>query len=377
MKTIIFNVCILLFIHSCKQSVADDTSEVMPSLDEKSITLSEAQFKQAEISYTTLVEKNIASLIKINGKIDVPPQNMISVSMPLGGYLKSTQLLPGMHVSKGESIAVMEDLQYIQLQQAYLNAKAQSVYFEKELERQTVLNQSKASSDKILQQAQLDFNTNKIELSALSEKLRLIGIQPNTCHDHTISKSVNLYSPIDGFVSKVNVNIGKYVNPADILFELVNTKDIHLNLTVFEKDIESLYIGQKVLAFNNQSNKKYNCEIILIGHDLSAEGSTEVHCHFESYDAGLMPGMYMNAEVEAETEKMQVLPESAVVDFEGKNYVFVVREKNKFESIEVQLGAKENGFVGIKNYIALDHQKIIDKGAYTLLMALKNKAEEE
>jgi cobalt-zinc-cadmium efflux system membrane fusion protein len=376
MKNIILYPFFLLLLNACGPKTAESENPIATDLDPQSINLSDAQIKNADITYTHLEEKNIAALIKVNGKIDVPPQNMISVSMPLGGYLKTTQLLPGMHVAKGESIAVLEDLQYIQLQQAYLNAKAQFIYYEKELERQSALNQSKASSDKVLQQAQLDFNTNKIELKALSEKLKLIGINPTALNENSISKSVNLYSPIDGFVSKVNVNIGKYVNPSDILFELVNTNDIHLNLTIFEKDIATLYVGQKVMAYTNQSNKKYDCEIILIGHDLSAERSAEVHCHFQSYDASLMPGMYMNAEIETLNKKKQVLPETSIVDFEGKSYVFMIKEKNKFQFVEVQLGTKENGLISIENHKDVAGQKIVNKGAYTLLMALKNKAEE-
>lgn len=377
MKTITICLSLLLFLNSCNTAKSDDTKQANTDKIVESIELTTEQIKNADLSYTSLEEKNIASVLKVHGKIDVPPQNMVSVSMPLGGYLKSTHLLPGMHVSKGESIAVMDDLQYIQLQQNYLNAKAQSVYYAKELERQSALNQSKASSDKVLQQAQLDYNTNRIELKALAEKLKLININPLTLNEDNISKSVHIYSPIDGFVSKVNVNIGKNVNPSDILFELVNTKDIHLNLTIFEKDIEALYVGQKVLAYTNQSNKKHDCEIILIGHDLSPESSTEVHCHFQSYDASLMPGMYMNAEIETVNQKSLTLPESAIVGYEGKHYVFMVLGNNTFKFVEVQLGATASGYTSIKNAKALEGQKIVNKGAYTLLMSLKNKTEEE
>jgi cobalt-zinc-cadmium efflux system membrane fusion protein len=250
------------------------------------------------------------------------------------------------------------------------------VYAEAEFNRQKELNQSKATSDKVFQQAQMDYNTQKIALSALSEKLKLINVNPQSLSENTLSKAVNIYSPIDGFVSRVNVNIGKYVNPADILFELVNTSDIHLNIKVFEKDLEKLSIGQKVMAYNNQSEKKHPCEIILISQDLTSERTAEVHCHFLDYDKTLLPGMYMNADIEVKSNHVLTLPEESVVNFEGKEYVFITEKNKEYILTEVKTGSKENGFIEILNGEKLTQKQIVTKGAYTLLMKLKNKSEE-
>ncbi len=371
---IILSSFVLLYACGSKQTTEQTTDNAV--VNETVITLTDAQLKNSQLQIGKLEERNISSIIKVNGKIDVPPQNMVSVSMPLGGYLKTTKLLPGMHVGKGEVIATMEDLQYIQLQQEYLTAKSKVVFAEAEYNRQKELNQSKATSDKVFQQAQMDYNTQKIALSALSEKLKLINVNPQSLSENTLSKAVNIYSPIDGFVSKVNVNIGKYVNPADILFELVNTSDIHLNIKVFEKDLEKLAIGQKVMAYNNQSDKKHPCEIILISQDLTPERTAEVHCHFLDYDKTLLPGMYMNADIEVKSNHVLTLPEEAIVSFEGKEYVFVTEKEKTYILMEVKTGSKENGFIEIVNGEKISQKSIVTKGAYTLLMKLKNKSEE-
>jgi hypothetical protein len=83
-----------------------------------------------------------------------------------------------MHISRGEIIAVMEDQQYIQLQQDYLTSKAHFSYLEKEFQRQKELNESKASSDKVFENAQAEYLTQKILIKSLSEKLKLISINP-------------------------------------------------------------------------------------------------------------------------------------------------------------------------------------------------------
>lgn len=375
MKNILKILIAIITLTSCNSKKKEE--EKLDTVIENFVTLTNEQLKNITIETGILEKRSISTTLKVNGQIDVPPQNMVSISMPLGGYLKSTKLLPGLHFEKGEIIAVMEDQQYIQLQQDYLITKSKLNFAEKEFVRQKELNQSQASSDKVFQLAEAEYKTLRITLSSLGEKLKLIHIDPNKLSEKSISKSVNIYAPINGFVSKVNVNIGKYVNPSDVLFELINPTDIHLNLRVYEKDVTKLNIGQKIIAFtNNDNNKKYECEIILISKDLSEQHTAQVHCHFEKYDKNLLPGMYMNAEIEIKNKSSFTLPEDAVVNFEGKNYVFIAKNTFTFLLFEVKTGNSKNGFIEILNNNNLEKKKIITKNAYTLLMKLKNKAEE-
>jgi len=368
--------CLSVLIISC--SSKSETSTGSDSLSvENTVILTAEQHKNAGITIGKIEQKSISRILKVNGRIDVPPQNMISVSVPMGGYLKYTKLLPGMHVNKGEVIAVMEDQQYIQLQQDFLTAKARLNFTANEYERQKELNQSKATSDKVFQQTESNFITEKINVKSLSERLKLIGINPDQLNENSISKSINIQSPISGYVSHVNVNIGKYTQPSEVLFELINPEDIHLALTLFEKDLYKLTIGQKVMAYSNgQPNKKYECEIILIGQNLSADRSTEVHSHFEKYDKSLVPGMYMNAEIELKNNTVYALPEEAIVRFENNQYVFVAQSENTYALVEVKTGDSENGFTEILGGETISDKNIVIKGAYPLLMSLKNKAEE-
>jgi len=377
MKNIVFIAIAIAFITSCG-SKQNSTESVETSM-ENSVALTDAQFKNSEIQTGTIQKQVISSRLKVNGVIEVPPQNMVSVSVPMGGYLKSTKLLEGMHIRKGEIIATMEDQQYIQLQEDYLTAKAHFTSIEKEYLRQKDLNESKASSDKVLEKAQAEYSSQKVLIKSLSEKLRLIHINPAKLNENTISRSINIPSPIEGFVAHVNMNIGKYVTPTDVLFELVNPSDIHLALTVFEKDVDKLFIGQKVIAYsNNQASKKFDCKIILVGKNISQERAVTVHCHFEQYDKSLIPGMYMNAEVEVATHNAFVIPNAGLVRFEGKQYVFTQTENKKYEMLEVSTQNTENGFTQITFPDSTDfsNKSFVTKGAYTLLMKMKNTAEE-
>lgn len=339
------------------------------------VSLTEGQMKNSGIQMGSVSLRLISSVLKANGRVDVPPQNVVSVSVPLGGYLRSTSLLPGMHISKGDILAVMEDQQYIQIQQDYLTAKAQLEYSESDYKRQATLNESKANSDKVFEQARAAFQTQKVLVHSLEEKLKLIGISPGKIKAENISRSINVYSPINGFVSAVNVNIGKYVNPSDVLFELVNPADIHLALNVFEKDLDKLSVGQQLMAYtNSKPEQKYPCTIILISRKLSDESSTKVHCHFEQYDKSLVPGMFMNAEIALKNSEVKTLPEEAIVRFENKQYVFAARKGLVFEMVEVVTGTSENGYTEISMDEKMNRDSFVTRGAYTLLMKLKNTA---
>ncbi|BFO68277.1 efflux RND transporter periplasmic adaptor subunit [Chryseobacterium sp. KCF3-3] len=373
MNRLILIICTALLLSSCKGKKEEVQKEEGTAKTENNrVTLTDAQYKNAGIELGSVGNQNISSKLKVNGKIDVPPQNKISVSVPLGGYLKYTRLLPGMQVSKGQVIAVIEDPQYIQIQQDYLVAKAQYAYNNSEYNRQKQLNVSKATSDKVYEQTKSNYQTQNVLVKSLEQKLRLIGINPSTLTPNNISKTINIYSPINGFVSVVNVNIGKYVNPTEVLFELVNPTDIHLALNIYEKDIDQLSVGQKVITYTNTApDKKYSASIILISKNISADNTIEVHCHFDHYDKELIPGMYMNADIEAHTSNGSVLPNDAVVRFENKNYIFEMKGKNIFEMKEVKVGNSENGFTEIlQNDLA--NKKLVTKGAYNLLMSLKN-----
>lgn len=379
MNKLVYILAFTLSVFSCKNASKVEDKKADNALPKTIVRLDASQVAQTPLSLVSAEEKTISPIFKVNGIIDVPPQNMVSVSMPLGGYLKSMKLLPGMHFNKGEVIATMQDPKYIELQQEFLIAKSRLEMLQKEYARQKELNSSKASSDKVFQQAKEAYESATITFRSLSEKILLIGIDPNKLNENSLSRTIPIYAPISGFVSKVNVNVGKYVNPTDVLFELVNPEDIHLALNVFEKDMEHLFMGQKVIAYtNNHPEVKYKCEVILIGKDIGSDRSINIHCHFEKYDKQLVPGTYMNAEIIGVGRKAVVIPDEAVMHEGADSYIFIEKAANEYEKIKVETGIIEGLDIEITAASGKDllKEKIVSKGAYTLWMKLNNVAEE-
>ena len=380
MKNLKFIFIIALFSTSCKNKTVESTPSVSEEkTTENVVKFTDIQLQNGKIQVGKAEMRTLKGILKVNGVIDVPPQNLISVSFPMGGYLKKTDLLTGMPVKKGQVIATLEDASYIQLQQDYLTVSAKLDYLQLDLTRQQELNAQKINADKTLQQVQSEVRLQQISQKALAEKLRLIGINPNNLTENNMTRTVSVYSPINGYVSKVNVNIGKYLAPTDVMFQLVNTDDIHANLTVFEKDIPKLKIGQKLtVTVPSLPNKNYAAEIILIGRDLNESRAVEVHCHFNNYDHKLSPGMFLSADIQTTETNILTVPNDAIVRFENKQFIFIEKEKGVFEMEEVELGVMDKMYSQVHPLSISDisKQNIVTQGAYSILSKLKNRAEE-
>lgn len=375
MKAKYVYIAALIFLTACSSDKVQEKADAKV-VETMEVSFTDAQLKTAGIVIGKPTRQVLQSELQVNGVVDVPPQNMVSVSFPMGGFLKSTQLMPGMPVHKGQTIAVMEDPALIQLQQDYLMAISKMQYLQLEFDRQKELNESKVNADKVFQQVQSEFNSQKVMVKALSEKLKLIGINPDKLSESNISRSVPVLSPINGYVTKVNVNIGKYVNPSDVLFELINPDDIHAGLTVFEKDIAQVKIGQKVkVSFADDDTKEYDCEVILVTRNIDESRSGTLHCHFLSSPKQLLPGMFLNARIMVGKQDAITVPEEAVVRSGNKQYVVQAISPTKFQLIEVSTGVKQAGLIAIET-MDIDGKDIVVKGAYAVLSKLKNSGDE-
>ncbi len=352
-----------------KASIVIDTAAV------EMVNLNEAQLRMADLQFGNVQSTTVHKTLKVSGHMDVPPSNIVSISIPMGGYVKNTSLIPGLFVKKGAVIATLEDPSYIQLQQDYLTAKSKLEFLEADYIRQRGLNETKATSDKIYQLAKSDFESQKYMVKSLSEKLKLIGLNPANLNETNISRTVQFTSPINGYVTKVNVNIGKYVTPTDVLFEIVDPSDLHLRLTVLENDATNLKVGNTVNFYtNNNPTKKQLAHIAVITPNIDEESTTDVHCHLVNEKINLFPGTFVNAEVELNNAKVKAVPDNAIVKWQNKDYVFVKTSETGFKMIPVVTGVSSNGLIEIQT--DLGTQQIVIKNAYTLLMKLKNSGEE-
>lgn len=380
MKPIII-IALLVLLTACGKNTPADTEQAPTKPDavaSQLVSFTAPQLATIGVALGKPQREMISGVLTLQGTVDIPPQGLISVSFPLGGYLKSTTMLPGMRVRKGQVLAHLEDLQYIQLQQDYLTAKERFSLATSDFNRQRDLNATKATSDKVYQQATAEMESQRILMNALGQKLAIIGLNPASLKADNIARQIAIRSPIDGVVSKINVNVGKYTAPTDVLFELMDVHDLHLVLNVFEKDLNKLSVGQPVMAYTNgEPGQRMRAKIMLINRVLNADRMAEVHCHFNDYSSSLVPGAFMNGDVSIMTKQALTVPEGAIVRWENKSYVFTDQGKNTFRMVEVKPSLLQQGKQQIEGQGITDQTNLVVNNAYALLMKIKNTGEEE
>ncbi|QBJ85408.1 efflux RND transporter periplasmic adaptor subunit [Chryseobacterium gleum] len=375
----LYSLALILTVTSCSKKEEEKTvyeNTKFTKNNENTVHLTEKQIQSVGLTTTTVQDRNMEKLMKLNGKAEIAPSHISLVSSIMGGHIKSINVINGSHFSKGQVLAVVEDPQFIQLQQDYLVTKAQLEAARLNFNRQKDLNTSKASSDKTMQTAQAEYSTLNATLKGLEEKLRIIGINAKGLSTGNIRSKINIYAPFTGFVSKILVSNGQYINPADTLFELINPSGLLLELKVFENDVNDVKVGQEILVYNNQNpGVKSNARIISVVPSIENGGSATAVARLSSVNTEFVKGMYVNAEVNISSRYTMGLPNEAVVSFENKNYVFEDLGKSRYKMIPVAVGISDDQFTEILKADVLKDKKIVQKGAYSLLMMLKNKAE--
>ena len=256
------------------------------------------------------------------------------------------------------------------------NMTAELTYQELEYKRQQELAGENVNAAKVLQQAQSNYFSAKAKEEGLRARLKLIGISAEAIQHDGIKSTINITTPIAGYVTEVNVNRGKFVNSADVMFKIVDTEHLHAEAQVFEKDVMKLRIGQPMKLMLANETEPRTATVYLIGKEISPERTVRVHGHLEKEDPLLIPGMYFAATIETDGHPVPVLPDAAVVRYEGVSYVFIQKSKNEFNWIEVETGASEGGYTHVifPDDFNTDNQ-LVTQGAYSFLSLLKNTEE--
>ena len=399
-----------IFILSCGNNKKTEANTNTTSKEDSShkentttVELTAEQYKTVGIETGLVAKRVLSGTLKVNGLLDVPPQNLISVTAQMGGIVQSTPLLQGSVVRKGEVIAVLQNQEYVQLQQDYLDMKSQLDFSDAEYKRQQELANQNVNAQKTLQQAKSVYYSLQAKVSGIKQKLLILKIVPEKLTAYNISGNINVYSPVNGYVTKVSVNVGKYVNANDIMFEIVNGSNLHVELNVFEKDISKIKVGQKVRFKLANETIERTATISLIGKEINPDKTVRVHSVTSDPNGGnFIPGTYLSAYVETNSIQVNTLPSAAVVDFEGKKYIFVAEESRSakqhthnpdesegekeaagesyhFEMREIAVGIIEGEFIEVQlpDNIDLASTRVVTKGAYDLLSKMKNSEEGE
>lgn len=344
-----------------------------PAADQ--VAVSPAQAQAAGIVLGSFERQNMTTEVQANGSVEVPPQNRVSITAIQGGYVQSVAVLAGERVAAGAVVATLRSPEYLTMQQTYLQSKARVRFLTEDLERQRILDVEDVGAKRKLQQARADYATEQATLRATAAQLRLLGISVARL-DATgqLVNSVPLTTPIAGYVKAVNINPGQYVNPQDVLVEVLNRDDLHLELKVFEKDVAKVKVGQKILfkVQNAGRDEELTARVFLVGQAFDDDARTvRVHAHLEPERRDLLPGQFVAARIQTAGARVRTLPEAALIQAGDLSYIFrrVGTDSGRavFRRVQVRAGQPQHGDVPVTVLDPLpDTTKLVQKGAYFL-----------
>jgi cobalt-zinc-cadmium efflux system membrane fusion protein len=331
----------------------------------------EEQKLLADVRTGSLEYKPMSMVVSCTGEIEVPPQGIASVTAPLGGYIVETEMVPGTFVKKGVRLATLSNPEYVVLQQSYLETVGQLTFAEAEYRRQQMLEEQNATALKKLQESESSFNVLRARLAGLKEQLRMIGINFRDLEGGHIQSEIFLRAPLAGYVTNVNHHPGQFVEPKEIIFEIVSMKELHLHLNVFEQDVPRIHKGQSIrFRPPGEGGDVYWGEVMLVSPQRNEAVRTfDVHGHIEKENDKLKPGMYVEAEIFLSGDSVYALPQRAIVK-SGDSAFIVTEDKGSYTAERVQTGSTMDGWVEIKEADRLRDKRIVIDGATRLFAAM-------
>ncbi len=374
MKSILFKTLIIfsfIIIASACNSSKTSENEIAPKVvDAAVIIITKAQFENSKMILGTISQQTFIEGIKTNGYIDVPPANRAKVTAIMGGYIKNAPLLIGDRVKKGQLLLTLENPEFIELQQNFLEIHEQLVYLKSEYDRQKLLFDENITSQKSFLKAESNFKTALASYKGLEQQLKLININPENVKKGEITSVIAIYSPISGNVINVFTSLGEFKNSSETLLEIINNDHKHLELVVFEKDILEVKEGQLIhFSIPESSPKIFNANVHLVGKSIDKNRTVKVHGHLDNEDEPFLVGMFVDAEIITASTTKNALPVSSIIE-ENNNYFVLVLKNNtenvyQFEKVAISIGTKNEDWIEVieGDYVIVNKQLLI-KGAF-------------
>ncbi len=234
-----------------------------------------------------------------NGILVLPPQSRATVTLTMGGSIRSTTLLPGAYVKQGIVLATLENPEFIALQQSYLDSHAQYEFLRTEFLRQQTLAREEASSQKHFQQSKAEYLSMRSRMDAAAAQLALLGVDTTRLLAGGIIPYLDIKAPISGYAADVKMNIGRHFDVGEPLCEIVNKSDMMLRLTAYEKDLANLRAGDRVeFRVNGIEGETFHGVITMVGQQVNNENrSIDVYVRIEGQNPQFRPGMYAMARI--------------------------------------------------------------------------------
>ena len=238
-------IALSLLTVSCKNEVKQ-AEEEKESHEENVVELTEQQLNTIGVKFGHVEQRQLSGTINATGTLRLSPQDRADVTSLVAGITKRILVKEGQAVRQGQTLALVENTEIVALQKDYLVASRQLSLARQALQRQQDIHEQGAGVGKNLQQAKAEFDMASVTEQGLRLQLEQLGISSRQVAQGHFSNAAPVRSPISGVVGEILVSMGSYLDSETVLMKVYDNKALHADLHVFESDIASIHIGQKV-----------------------------------------------------------------------------------------------------------------------------------
>ncbi len=365
------------------QSAVDDHDHEAESAhvedeEHQNISLTQQQVNAVDLRMDIAKTRELDATLKVTGALVLRPQSQGEVASLMGGIVKSLLVKDGQKVSRGQVVATIENTDVVSLQREYYSAYKESELARLELERQRQLSSKGAGVGKSLQQAEKNYQIARASMVGIARQLSQLGIGTANAAQGRFTTVFPLRAPISGTVSQVTASLGSYADMQTPLMKIRDNNAVECDLNVFEKDINKVKNGDRVrLELANQPNVTLTGKVYGMNQYFN-DGTKSVAVHVRldnAKGARLFDGMYVSGLIATGRQECKTLPTDAIVNSDGKTYVFALNKtpkngKFEFSRHEVTTGVSQDGYteVALCEHIQKDQKIVTESASYLASM---------
>ena len=304
-----------------------------------SICFDDKQEILKEITTTTLTKQLFQDYIECSGTIKPSLKNQFVVSAPVQGFVKDLFTYTGEYVEKGKTLALIENSEYISIQENYLVTKSQYEYFKEDFKRQGELSLENATSLKVMQSAQNEFRKTEAKLYSLKKTLDIIGINCDSVRPDHLRSTIEIKAPISGKVNMLNTKLGIFCSSENPICEITGTTGQVIYLKLNKSQVININTNRPMeFSISTKPEKFFKTKIFSLFPMKDDPDNFEIYADIQNDSECFNTGIPVNVKISAIIDSAYVLPNEAIISVNNKSYGILKTENNCFSLEELNTG---------------------------------------
>ena len=354
-----------LILYSCstKTPVEEDS-------DSDLIEITKVQFQSENMAFGKTDQYLFKEKVHFTGKVVPKTDGMAKISVPIGGIVNDIFIQTGEFVTKGQRIMAIGGNAIIDIQQEFAGSSAKLKQLKTDYDRARILFKENIKTEGEFLAIESNYKTELGIYSALKLKLQTMGMNIENIQNGLYQKSYLVNAPINGQLVHFDFSLGQFISSDQYAAEIVNNREIQLQIAVFEKDLQRIGVGHSVAFSLLGTKEEYNAKINFINNIIDRESKSS-NCFAEilEEDKGFVINQMVYGDIIVEVDSIIAVPIEAVVSSGDMDYVLVKENENEtnyqLQKVTIKRGRTNKDYIELLGFS--ENKEILVSGGYNLL----------